>query len=199
MCLKKKKKSCQIQILCRWKIIAIATVASVYENGKVKNSHFQHLKLHSDFWWLRAQGGAHAFSMLLHELDPSEMWPNTSLLRWKYMVLSLKMGLITINQTGHFRPPPCYSLFSGSREPKGLVSGILTASNGECFMHPEIFLLVKSSSSMSSLCLGVGGEGRTTGSSTVAGSKNGACFTWRTRSLLFSDRPRWKISKRKKS
>ena len=125
--------------------------------------------------------------------------PNTSLLRWKYMVLSLKMGLITVNQTGHFRPPPGYSLFSGSREPKGLVSGILTVSNGECFMHPEIFLLVKSSSSMSSLCLGVGGEDRTTGSSTVACSKNGACFSWRTRSLLFSDRPRWKISKRKKS
>lgn len=68
--------------------------------------------------------------------------PNTSLLRWKYMVLSLKMGLITVNQTGHFRPPPGYSLFSGSREPKGLVSGILTVSNGECFMHPEIFLAV---------------------------------------------------------
>ena len=41
-----KKKSCQTQILCRRKIVAIATVASVYVNGKVKNSHFQHLKLH---------------------------------------------------------------------------------------------------------------------------------------------------------
>ena len=39
------KKKSQTQILCRWKIIAIATVASVYENRTVKNAHFQHLKL----------------------------------------------------------------------------------------------------------------------------------------------------------
>lgn len=40
-----KEKLSQTQILCRRKIIAIATVALVYENWKVKNSHFQPLKL----------------------------------------------------------------------------------------------------------------------------------------------------------
>lgn len=79
-------------------------------------------------------------------------------------------------------------------------------------MHPEIFLLVKSSSCMSSFCLGVVGRGGGSAeplvsagiellspASTAAGSKNGACFSCRILSLLFSDRQRWKISKRKKS
>lgn len=121
----------QTQILCRRKIIAIATVALVYENWKVKNSHFQHLKLNYLIFDGRGDGGSSwPFSITIKNWIPMRLGQTQRLKRWKQMVPSLIM-LITINQTWHFRPPlqavPLLCLLC--QEAKG-VSGIVTASNG---------------------------------------------------------------------
>lgn len=147
-----KKKFSQTQILRRREITAIATVASVYENWKGKNSHFQHLKLN----YLIVDGRRHRLVAPDHWARPSwtgSQWDLAKVLKdKKYIVPSLKTRLTTKNQTWHYRPPPGCSSFSTSRsrEPKEL-AGEWQPPMVSDWCISEVLPLIKNTSTMSSL------------------------------------------------
>lgn len=112
----------------------LATVASVYENWKVKNSHFQHLKLNYfvfDGCGYRVVAPS-LFSTTIRTWIQMRLGQTQSPRRQKYMVPSLMIKLITRNQTWPFGPSPRpFSAPSGSKDPRESVGVRGTNSTGE--------------------------------------------------------------------
>lgn len=169
----------------------LATVASVYENWKVKNSHFQHLKLNYfvfDGCGYRVVAPS-LFSTTIRTWIPMRLDQTQSPRRQKYMVPSLMIKLTTRNQTWPLGPSPRpFSAPSGSKDPRESVGVRGTNSTGE-----QSVPSLRSSANEKHLapCLHFGGGEKhwsqlelASTASTVAGSNDGAYLFLRILSLL---------------